>query len=42
MPERAPGDVANRFLFENEPVRVWQRDLLPGVSIGAARASARS
>jgi quercetin dioxygenase-like cupin family protein len=25
-----PGDVANRFLFENERVRVWRMDLAPG------------
>ena len=26
------GDVANRFLFENERVRVWNLDLAPGES----------
>lgn len=30
MTDRTPGDVANRFLFENERVRVWQMDLAPG------------
>ena len=29
---RPLGDVANRFLFENERVRVWQMDLAPGES----------
>jgi quercetin dioxygenase-like cupin family protein len=32
MRDRTPGDVANRFLFENERVRVWQMDLAPGES----------
>ena len=26
------GNAANRFLFENERVRVWQMDLAPGES----------
>jgi hypothetical protein len=26
------GDVANRLLFENERVKVWQMDLAPGES----------
>lgn len=30
MSDREPGDVANRFLFENERVRVCQMDLAPG------------
>lgn len=30
MSERKPGDVANRFLFENDHVRVWEMDLAPG------------
>lgn len=27
-----PGDVANRLLFENAQVKVWQMDLAPGES----------
>jgi len=30
MPDRKLGDVANRFVFENDRVRVWQMDLAPG------------
>jgi mannose-6-phosphate isomerase-like protein (cupin superfamily) len=30
IPVSKPGDVANRFLFENERVRVWRMDLAPG------------
>jgi hypothetical protein len=29
---RALGDVANRLLFENERVKVWEMDLAPGES----------
>ena len=32
MTDRKPGAVANRFLFENDRVRVWQMDLAPGES----------
>jgi quercetin dioxygenase-like cupin family protein len=28
--DRPPGDVANKLLFENELVRVWEMDLAPG------------
>jgi quercetin dioxygenase-like cupin family protein len=30
--EKTLGDVANRLLFENERVKVWQMDLAPGES----------
>jgi len=30
--EKALGNVANRLLFENERVKVWQMDLAPGQS----------
>jgi hypothetical protein len=30
--EKKLGDVANRLLFENERVKVWQMDLAPGES----------
>ena len=30
MTDRTPGDVATRFLFENERVRIWEMDLAPG------------
>ncbi len=30
MTDRKLGDVANRFLFENERVRIWEMDLAPG------------
>ncbi|HTO52483.1 MAG TPA: cupin domain-containing protein [Myxococcota bacterium] len=32
MTEKKLGDVANRLLFENERVKVWQMDLAPGES----------
>src|SRR5258705_12334842 len=32
MEKRKIGDVANKLLFENERVKVWQRDLAPGES----------
>ncbi|HTO07679.1 MAG TPA: cupin domain-containing protein [Myxococcota bacterium] len=28
--KQQPGDVANKLLFENERVKVWQMDLAPG------------
>jgi beta-alanine degradation protein BauB len=30
--EKKLGDVANKLLFENERVKVWQMDLAPGES----------
>lgn len=30
MEPKVPGDVANRFVFENERVRVWEMRLEPG------------
>lgn len=30
--EKKLGDVANRLLFENDRVKVWQMDLAPGES----------
>lgn len=30
MDAKQPGDVANRFLFENERVKVWEMVLEPG------------
>jgi quercetin dioxygenase-like cupin family protein len=30
--EKKLGDVANRFLFENDRVKVWEMDLAPGES----------
>ena len=32
MENKKLGDVANRLLFENERVKVWQMDLAPGES----------